>query len=90
MKRAAGRAWLNPLGDVDTGWVGWNIKVGSYASNKNHLEGEILVHDCSRAVNLSLWCDNKGDVKKRIKKVDSFIKELEKCKAALEEIGEEL
>lgn len=81
-----GRAWLNPIAHDDTGAVSHDAFVETYSDKKDakiYFEGELVIRDCSRQVNLSFSAYNKKTLKQRQKKVKILIEQLEKIDQAL-------
>jgi hypothetical protein len=80
------RDWLNPKNKEDTG----HIKSSLHANvNKEKLEyrsisAELEIADCSRKIELNLYCDNQQDAKLRLLKLNILIKHIEMCYAGIE------
>lgn len=77
------RLWLNPISSYDTGALEWEVG-GSYGS----IHGDFAIWDCSKKIVLNFAADDLAEARKRAKKVDTLITELQKFKQALGEAWE--
>lgn len=64
------RRWLNS-DKTQTAFIAADISAGGFG-----VSGDIKIADCSKIINLDLWCENKKEARSRLRKLDILIGEL--------------
>lgn len=77
------RVWLNTAQD-QLACVAWDVARSGYSDDleKDSIDANLVIRDCSRAVTLEFFCE-ASDFPEKLKKINKLLKEVTLFRAAL-------